>query len=95
MAYYQFKDDQENGYGSCEIFYMSFNNAIEWDIVEPDGDGGWYMNNGYEKLSVEPQDVVGWYWQAGFPGCLADGEPMGPFATEIEAMEDANVIVPV
>lgn len=95
MAYYQFKDDQGNGYGSCEIFYMSFNNAIEWDIVEPDGDGGWYMNNGYEKLSVEPQDVVGWYWQAGFPGCHADGEPMGPFATEMEAMEDANVIVPV
>ena len=95
MAYYQFRDSQGNGYGSCEIYPMSFNEAISWDIVEPDGDGGWYINNGYEKLSVEPQDVEGWYWQACFPGCLPDGEPMGPFSTESEAMEDADILVEV
>jgi hypothetical protein len=32
----------------------------------------------------------GWYWQACFPGCLPDGEPSGPFATEADAINDAN-----
>ena len=31
----------------------------------------------------------GWYWWTCFPGCLPDGEPSGPFATEQEAIEDA------
>jgi hypothetical protein len=33
---------------------------------------------------------VGWYWQSCFPGCLPDGEPNGPFATEEEALADAR-----
>ena len=33
---------------------------------------------------------TGWYWWACFPGCLPDGDPMGPFATEAEALEDAR-----
>jgi hypothetical protein len=32
----------------------------------------------------------GWYWQACFPGCLPDGDMYGPFATEQEAIEDAQ-----
>ena len=32
----------------------------------------------------------GWYWQACFPGCLPDGEPMGPFKTRDEALADAQ-----
>jgi hypothetical protein len=32
----------------------------------------------------------GWYWWSCFPGCLPDGEPMGPFATEAEALADAR-----
>lgn len=34
---------------------------------------------------------VGWYWQACFPGCLPDGEPCGPFATEADALADARL----
>jgi len=33
---------------------------------------------------------IGWYWQACFPGCLPDGDPVGPFATEAEALADAR-----
>ena len=33
---------------------------------------------------------TGWYWQSCFPGCLPDGEPNGPFATEAEALVDAQ-----
>ena len=29
----------------------------------------------------------GWYWWSCLPGCLPDGDPIGPFATEEEANE--------
>lgn len=32
----------------------------------------------------------GWYWQSCFPGCLPDGDPNGPFASEQLAIEDAR-----
>ena len=32
----------------------------------------------------------GWYWWSCFPGCLPDGEAMGPFASEEEALADAR-----
>lgn len=33
-----------------------------------------------------PADGI--YWQACFPGCLPDGDPMGPFDTPFNAYED-------
>jgi hypothetical protein len=33
---------------------------------------------------------AGWYWQACFPGCLPDGDPVGPFDTEADALADAQ-----
>ncbi len=32
----------------------------------------------------------GWYWWTCFPGCLPDGEPMGPFSTSYRAYADAR-----
>lgn len=32
----------------------------------------------------------GFYWWACFPSCLPDGDPMGPYATEQEAIEAAQ-----
>lgn len=32
----------------------------------------------------------GWYYWFCFPGCLPDSDPVGPFATEAEALEDAQ-----
>lgn len=33
---------------------------------------------------------LGWFWQSCFPGCLPDSDPIGPFATEAEALADAQ-----
>lgn len=38
--------------------------------------------------TVEP----GWYWWPCFPGCLPDGDAVGPFQTERDAVEDAGGI---
>ena len=32
----------------------------------------------------------GWYWWSCFPGCLPDGDPVGPFNTEEEALANAQ-----
>ena len=32
----------------------------------------------------------GYYWWPCFPGCLPDGEPVGPFASQDEALADAR-----
>ena len=32
----------------------------------------------------------GFYWWPCFPGCLPDGDPIGPFETEDEAIRDAR-----
>jgi len=42
----------------------------------------WYDSDGEP---VKP----GWYWWACFPGCIPDGEPMGPFSTSINAYYNA------
>lgn len=33
---------------------------------------------------------VGWFWAAGFPGCLWDTEPEGPFPTALAAFDYAR-----
>ena len=40
-------------------------------------------------LSYDTADT-GWYWASGFPGCLWDSDPIGPFPTEQEAINDAR-----
>lgn len=33
---------------------------------------------------------IGWYFAFGFPGCLWDSDPIGPFNTEQEAINAAR-----
>lgn len=46
--------------------------------------------NNQPALDHHKDSHIGWYWQACFPGCLPDGDPVGPFGTEQEAIEDAQ-----
>lgn len=34
----------------------------------------------------------GWYWWACWPGCLSDGDPVGPFETEQMAIDNLHLI---
>lgn len=76
-----------------------FQEAIaHWKAVE-DGLENEDVKVGIDELPVEEflnrvteiirTHLIGWYWWPGFPGCLPDGEPTGPFQTEIEAIADA------
>ena len=59
-----------------EVFYLDAREAREMSAECFDGDDDLYH--------------AGWYWWSCFPGCLPDGDPVGPFSTETEALEDAQ-----
>lgn len=40
---------------------------------------------------IEQNGITGgWFWWSCFPGCLPDGEPIGPFETHAAALADAQ-----
>ena len=47
-----------------------------------------------EDYTPETEDgeelPAGWYYWSCFPGCLPDGDPIGPFDTEEEALADVQ-----
>lgn len=40
-------------------------------------------------IPYQRAEAAWWYWFC-FPGCLPDSDPVGPFATEAEALADAR-----
>jgi len=63
----------------AEVFYRSAKEMRSFGK-----DSVWY--NPDDRAYLQP----GWYYWYCFPGCLPDSDPMGPFATEAEAIEDAR-----
>jgi hypothetical protein len=49
-----------------------------------------YMSQDDIDMESFSDAVPGWYWWSCFPGCLPDGDPVGPFDTEEEALQDAQ-----
>jgi len=68
-------------------------NAYEYGPQEPYGSFEVFWEDGTNDFGDGPVPG-GWYWAAGFPGCLYDGEPSGPFAYSQQAHEDADEWAP-
>lgn len=68
-----------------ETFYRS-DAAIRADA---ELNGALDANNPWCDGDGEPLKGGWYYWQC-FPGCLPDGDPIGPFASEAEALADAR-----
>jgi hypothetical protein len=43
-----------------------------------------------DTMTAELGILGGFFWMSCFPGCLPDGDPVGPFATYQEALHDAR-----
>lgn len=79
MSYHHFKDENGNEYGSFEVFYKTEKEIRdEWDSV--------WINSTAGRLT-------GWYWWPCFPGCMPDGDPQGPYESEEEATQAAQMEV--
>ena len=97
MSYYQFTNSYGETFGSCEVFQWDRFNCAEAGLIEqdPTSDTGWvsfdFAMGGTYREDTDPSLWEGWYWQACFPGCLPEGDPIGPFPTEAACLEAANV----
>lgn len=98
MSYYQFSDDNGNVYGSVEILHYSEAEILNDWAVSRDGETGepdaWQVPSECpgDYVTDNPAELAGYYWRACFPGCLPDGDLMGPFKTEGEAIDDAGAV---
>lgn len=62
-------------YGTCEVFF------VELDSQQP----GTCFWNPDDEGPIGP----GWFYWCCLPGCLPEGDPIGPFKTQKEATLDA------
>jgi hypothetical protein len=97
MSYYQFSNEHGETFGSCEVFQWDRFDCEDAGLIERDIQSatGWvsfdFGMGGTIREDTDPTLWEGWYWQACFPGCLPDGDPMGPYASEADCMEAAQV----
>lgn len=68
---------------------MSWHKFKSEDGEEEYGSFEVFYSNGSHGATAERHER-GWYWWACFPGCLPEGPPMGPFASEQEAIDNAQ-----
>lgn len=59
-------------------------------VSTPETEDGEDANEYEDERQAEAENLAGFYWWTCLPGCLPDGEPSGPFETELEAIEDAG-----
>lgn len=96
MPYYQFQNAHGEVYGSFETFQWDRFDCQDAGMIEQDetSETGWvwfdFRMGGTYREDADPTDYEGFYWRACFPGCLPDGDPMGPFPSEQAAIDDAN-----
>lgn len=96
MSYHQFQNAYGETYGSFETFQWDRFDCQDADLIEQDetSETGWvsfdFRMGGTYREDADPTDYEGFYWQACWPGCLPDGDPMGPFPTEQAAIDAAN-----
>jgi hypothetical protein len=82
--------------GSTEFFLWEdavkleggFESAIYESVHEIEGNTLFEIVSGGNTAEIDAAE--GWFYWCCFPGCLPEGEPMGPFETLEEAEEDAK-----
>ncbi len=90
MMHYSNPDRENDPYTlpDIEIFKVaSVSEAAEMFGFERDVDT-WVAVE--DRIEVFPHEYLGFYWRPCFPGCLPDGDPIGPFPTWRDALDDAR-----
>ena len=80
-----------NALPNIEVFFYSAAEAVADEaeqLIEAVMDTGQMWDNVKHMrwvLKLAEEEVEGWYYRFGFPGCLPDGDAIGPFDTQAEA----------
>lgn len=78
------RENDPHALPDIEVFHMTasdFTNSEEGTRMHE------MMENDH---GVDADSLAGYYWQSCFPGCLPDGDPIGPFDTRALAVADAQ-----
>lgn len=72
----QTREDDEHALPDLEVFYLTAEEVVAQD----------------DDLVHEAEEGItgGWFYWYCFPGCLPDGEPIGPFESQAAALADAR-----
>lgn len=71
------RENDERSLPDVEVFYADEDTIEIWNDERC---------NEYDAMAY----TEGWYYWLCLPGCLPDSEPIGPFETEEEALDDAK-----
>ena len=72
----------------AEVFHVDAIDLEDEDTCFADLVAG-KVEDGYDRDEAI-HDLIGFYWWCCFPGCMPEGDPMGPFATQEDAIADAR-----
>lgn len=74
-GYHRFQNEDGEDYGSFLVRYL---------------DGVEARQTNAEMDEHDTPYRAGWYWAAGFPGCMPDGDPSGPYTSSQAAFRNAR-----
>jgi hypothetical protein len=70
-------------------FHEFYGESGSFEVFWDDADTGPYSDEP-RNFNIHGDPVTpGWYWWPCFPGCLPEGDPVGPFTSSIAAYYDA------
>lgn len=78
------REDDTYALPDVEVFYMTASDFINAD------EQMWMHERMTDDKDVDADNLAGWYYWFCFPGCLPDSDAIGPFASEAEAVSDAQ-----
>ena len=83
--------------GNIEVFYVSYSafrfaDSYSWQFKRfEQGVCGSWADESTKSAEVDAATALaGWYWWSCLPGCLPDGDAIGPFESEQAAINDAR-----
>ena len=87
MSYYYVdasRESEEHALPDVEVFYMTAS-----DFINSDEDS-WMHERMADDRDCDADSLAGYFYAYGFPGCLWDSDPAGPFDTALQAFESAR-----
>ena len=70
--------------------YAGYHSFHAEETQVPFGSFEVFWHNGRDDGALGEGWDAGWYWWACHPGCMPDGDPIGPFASSRQALQDAD-----
>ena len=87
------RENEPTSLPDLETFYVSLDDVLDATFETWQGERlRESIVDSARRYSVRDcaTDLEGWYYWTCFPGCLPDSDPIGPFDSEQEAIDDAR-----